>query len=938
MFKKNKKLFGVLMLIVSLIIMTGCDNISIEEDVGSGPKEITHINGNVSVLNEDGKKEPIQGASVMVNDNMAETNDKGNYSIAVPPGKYEVVATFKYEGEQITQKDNLEIPKGNNNFKKDFQYQSFGELNLKTYAWINGGKVLLEHPSLTTIISNHKYVVEDPYQKEIAEDNEINLKLENGKYDLHVEVKVGGETHTIDDNFEIKSGEKLNYTAEFNKPDESNDNTGDSGSGDNTNNDNTETFQITGNINTVNNRNSDPIENIEVEIYNYSGFYETATTNDSYNFDLAAGNYTVIATYFYDDTGEIFTDNADFSVTDETSTIPELEIVIPDNSVPDGGSGNTDNTNTEYPVSGYVSVDNQRNFDIIENVNVELYQNSELLETTTTEYGSYDFQLTPGDYTLKASYEWTDTGEIYKDEVSFTLPDDGFVSVPEMEIVIPDNTMELTGTVNLNNERPDLYSGSYVIVEILDDQNQSIETEYVDTNSTNQYTAELEPGDYTLKANYDGYSIDDINFSIQKGDTTFPEVNIDIIDERIELTGQVVFNNERPDLYSSSYINASIINQSTMETEQTLSLNTSDTEYNVNLEPGNYTLEIDYDSYSVNDINFSVQEGDTTAPNIEIDIIDERVELTGRLMVMNPYLPESVDNVQPESNYNIEVYQNSSKITETTTDSDGYYSLTLDPGNYDVPNPHKPMEMIELTVQEGVNTIPDIEYELVLTDLSNYFDFGERDEEVSGGWVEYQVGDYDLSDWDTSNVSNMDEMFFEADSFNQNINNWDVSKVESMVGMFEGDIIPITTFNQPLDSWNVGNVRNMERMFDHNNSFNQNINNWDVSRVENMTAMFNNATSFNQPLNGWDVGNVENISQMFYYAENFNQDLSTWDFSSITSLSNIDSMVSNSGLNQTNYNNLVDAIYNTNSHGWTTTEIESTIGTPNTGVSYTGSN
>ena len=46
-------------------------------------------------------------------------------------------------------------------------------------------------------------------------------------------------------------------------------------------------------------------------------------------------------------------------------------------------------------------------------------------------------------------------------------------------------------------------------------------------------------------------------------------------------------------------------------------------------------------------------------------------------------------------------------------------------------------------------------------------------------------------------------------------------------------------------------------------SFNQPLNNWDVSNVENMFGMFCNAESFNQPLNNWDVSNVIYMDEMF---------------------------------------------------------------------------
>ena len=90
-----------------------------------------------------------------------------------------------------------------------------------------------------------------------------------------------------------------------------------------------------------------------------------------------------------------------------------------------------------------------------------------------------------------------------------------------------------------------------------------------------------------------------------------------------------------------------------------------------------------------------------------------------------------------------------------------------------------------------------------------------------------------------------------------------------------------TSFNQPLNNWDVSNVTNMALMFANATSFNQPLNNWDVSNVTNMWGMFANETSFNQPLNNWDVSNVTNMDYMFYNATSFNQDLSNWCVSNI---------------------------------------------------------
>ena len=42
----------------------------------------------------------------------------------------------------------------------------------------------------------------------------------------------------------------------------------------------------------------------------------------------------------------------------------------------------------------------------------------------------------------------------------------------------------------------------------------------------------------------------------------------------------------------------------------------------------------------------------------------------------------------------------------------------------------------------------------------------------------------DISNWDVSKVKNMNTMFYGCSKFNQDISNWDVSKVKSMYGIF----------------------------------------------------------------------------------------------------------------------------------------------------------
>ncbi len=130
-----------------------------------------------------------------------------------------------------------------------------------------------------------------------------------------------------------------------------------------------------------------------------------------------------------------------------------------------------------------------------------------------------------------------------------------------------------------------------------------------------------------------------------------------------------------------------------------------------------------------------------------------------------------------------------------------------------------------------------------------------------------------ISEWDVSEISDMESLFFGKENFNADISKWNVSNVTEMGGMFQGAL----EFNQPLESWNVSKVTAMDGMFSDASSFNQPLESWDVGNVKNMESMFHGALEFNQPLNNWDVNNVEEMMSMFEYASSFNQDLSSWN-------------------------------------------------------------
>ena len=129
-----------------------------------------------------------------------------------------------------------------------------------------------------------------------------------------------------------------------------------------------------------------------------------------------------------------------------------------------------------------------------------------------------------------------------------------------------------------------------------------------------------------------------------------------------------------------------------------------------------------------------------------------------------------------------------------------------------------------------------------------------------------------------SHVSDASRAFFDATTFNQNIDSWDVSKVTNMSHMF----LSAKAFNQNIGGWDVSKVTNMTYMFHSTTAFNQNIGSWDVGKVTDMSYMLSSADAFNQDIGNWDVSNVTTMESMFLAATAFNQDIGNWDISSLT--------------------------------------------------------
>ncbi len=138
----------------------------------------------------------------------------------------------------------------------------------------------------------------------------------------------------------------------------------------------------------------------------------------------------------------------------------------------------------------------------------------------------------------------------------------------------------------------------------------------------------------------------------------------------------------------------------------------------------------------------------------------------------------------------------------------------------------------------------------------------------------------DISNWDTSSVNSMRQLFQRALSFNQNLGDWNTSQVIDMYGIFWG----AREFNSNINSWDVSNVTNFRRAFAVTDEYNQPLNDWDMTSASTIEEMFTVAKKFNQPLNNWNTSSIINMQEVFFQADDFNQPLNNWDVSNVTDM------------------------------------------------------
>ena len=172
-----------------------------------------------------------------------------------------------------------------------------------------------------------------------------------------------------------------------------------------------------------------------------------------------------------------------------------------------------------------------------------------------------------------------------------------------------------------------------------------------------------------------------------------------------------------------------------------------------------------------------------------------------------------------------------------------------------------------------------------VTDMECLFSNDKDDYLYKNGISSNKIIKLDLSNWNTSSVTDMSGMFYNCESLEElNISCWDMSNVTDIRWMFQ---YCESLKELDLSGWDTSSVTDMSGMFYSCESLIKlDLSGWDTSNVTDMCDIFCECSSLKElNLSGWDISHVYSASCMFYGCKSLKKlNLSGLDTSDITDI------------------------------------------------------
>ena len=134
----------------------------------------------------------------------------------------------------------------------------------------------------------------------------------------------------------------------------------------------------------------------------------------------------------------------------------------------------------------------------------------------------------------------------------------------------------------------------------------------------------------------------------------------------------------------------------------------------------------------------------------------------------------------------------------------------------------------------------------------------------------------DISGWNTSNVTFMDEMFRKC------------VKLKNIIGIENLDVLKLKRANFMFDS-----CENLVEL---------DLTNWNPISLENAWSMFYRCSNLKiiKNIENWQLPNINDVSYMFYNCAKLDVDLSNWDLSNLKNSLKLE-IVNGSGITENHY-------------------------------------